>query len=79
MGRSGLEFDPEIVEIMASQFAIYPVGCEVVLSTKARGIVVENHPGFVMRPTVKLLDTGEEVNLRDDRMAYNITITQLMM
>lgn len=79
MGRSGLEFDPEIVEIMASQFAIYPVGCEVVLSTKARGIVVENHPGFVMRPTVKLLDTGEKVNLRDDRMAYNITITQLMM
>ncbi|MBR1571424.1 MAG: HD-GYP domain-containing protein [Lachnospiraceae bacterium] len=79
MGRNGMEFDPEIVEVMAAQFAIYPVGCEVVLSTKARGIVVENHPGFMMRPTVKLLETGEHLNLRDDRMAYNITITQLMM
>ena len=58
---------------------IYPVGSEVVLSDGRHAVVVENHPGFIQRPTVRLLETGEEINLRGDRNAYNITIVKLMV
>ena len=79
MGRSGMEFDPAVVDVMASQMAIYPVGCEVILSNNKHAIVVANNSGFIMRPTVKLVDTGEILNLRSSRESYNITITKLLM
>lgn len=64
---------------MNAGFCIYPVGSEVVLSDGRHAIVVENHPGFVQRPTVRLLEDGKEINLRGDRNAYNITIVKLMI
>lgn len=79
MARTGMEFDPQVVDVMASQFCIYPIGSEVVLSNGRHAIVVENHIGFIGRPTIRLVDTGEEINLRGDRSAYNITITQLLV
>jgi len=79
MGRSGMEFDPRIVEVMARELCIYPVGCEVELSNGQRGIVKENHRGYVLRPTVKLLDTDNIVDLQGDREARNLTIVKLMM
>ncbi|MBD8914972.1 MAG: HD-GYP domain-containing protein [Pseudobutyrivibrio sp.] len=79
MSRTGMEFDPKVVETMVAGFCIYPVGSEVVLSDGRHAVVVENHPGFIQRPTVRLLETGEEINLRGDRNAYNITIVKLMV
>lgn len=79
MGRSGMEFDPKVVEVMARELCIYPVGCEVELSNGQRGIVKENHKGSILRPTVKLLDTDNIINLFADRNARNLTIVKLMM
>lgn len=79
MGRSGMEFDPEVVQIMASEFPAYPVGCEVQLSDGRRGLVVRNHRGYVLRPLVKLIETGELVDLLNDSSTRNITITKLFM
>ena len=79
MSRTGMEFDPKVVETMNAGFCIYPVGSEVVLSDGRHAIVVENHPGFVQRPTVRLLEDGKKINLRGDRNAYNITIVKLMI
>lgn len=79
MARTGMEFDPQVVKMMASQLCIYPIGSEVVLSTGEHAIVIENHPGFIGRPTVRLMESGEEINLRGDRKAYNITIVKLIM
>lgn len=79
MGRSGMEFDPEVVQIMATDFAVYPVGCEVLLSNGRHGVVVRNHRGYVLRPTVKMMDNSEIVDLLDDPNTRNITITRLFM
>lgn len=79
MARTGLEFDPRVVSVMSSQFCIYPIGSEVVLSDGRHAIVTENHPGFIGRPTVRLIQDGREINLRSDREAYNITIIQLLV
>jgi putative nucleotidyltransferase with HDIG domain len=76
MGRTGSEFDPAVVKVMSSQLALYPVGSEVVLSDERHAIVVENHAGFMQRPTVRVVDTEEEINLLSDRDAYNITIVR---
>ena len=79
MARSGMEFDPESVQIMANELSVYPVGVEVELSDGRHGIVIENHRGFVLRPTVKMLEGGEILNLLEDRAALNLTITRLLM
>ena len=79
MGRSGMEFDPDVVQVMSTEMCVYPVGCEVGLSDGRRGIIVENHRGFIMRPTIKLLDTDELLDLANDRDAWNLTITRLLI
>jgi len=79
MGRSGMEFDPRVVEIMCTQMSIYPVGCEVELSNGRRGIVVANRKGNVSRPTLRMLDNGEIYDMLGDRSTHSTTITKLMM
>ena len=79
MGRSGMEFDPGIVAVMTSELCVYPVGCEVILSNGRHGIVKENHRGFVLRPTVKMLDDGSIINLLNDSATRKITITRVVM
>lgn len=79
MGRSGMEFDPKIVNVMVHELCVYPIGCEVELSDGRKAIVSENHKGYVLRPTVKIIETGELVNLAYDRENWNITIAKLKL
>jgi HD-GYP domain-containing protein (c-di-GMP phosphodiesterase class II) len=79
MARSGMEFDPEVVDVASKELSIYPVGCEVELSTGAHAIIVRNHRGYSMRPTIKMCDGGEVVDLSDSSKNRNITITRLLM
>lgn len=79
MSRSGQEFDTRVVRVMAKELCVYPIGCEVELSTGDRGIVIENHHGFILRPTIKLLDSGKIINLSEDRSKWNLTISKLVM
>ncbi|MCR5546062.1 MAG: HD-GYP domain-containing protein [Lachnospiraceae bacterium] len=79
MGRSGMEFDPEIVKTMVQELCVYPVGCEVELSNGEKALVIENHKGYSLRPTVKLMSNGRELDLTADRNAWNLTIVKLMV
>mgnify|MGYP001210799736 CR=1 FL=1 len=79
MGRCGMEFDPNVVELMARELCVYPVGCEVELSDGRRAVVVENHHGLVLRPTVEALDSKELIDLMSDRTAWKLTIVKLML
>ncbi len=79
MARCGLEFDPYLLSLFLQQIAVYPVGCEVELSDGRIAMVMENFPHFALRPRVRILETGEELHLRDDPAARNITITNLLI
>lgn len=79
MGRSGMEFDPEMVGVFLNKIAVYPIGCEVELSNGQHGVVVENFRDFVLRPRVKIMETGESINLMSDESARSITITKLLI
>ncbi len=79
MGRSGMEFDPNVVTIMSGEMCIYPVGCEVGLSDGRKAIVIQNHKGSIMRPTVKLISNHQLLDLANDRSVWNLTITKLLV
>jgi HD-GYP domain-containing protein (c-di-GMP phosphodiesterase class II) len=79
MGRSGMEFDPEVVKTMVWELCVYPVGCEVELSNGEYALVVENHKGYSLRPTVKMIKSGRIIDLTSDRNAWNLTIVKLLI
>ena len=79
MAMCGSEFDPQLVEVFLKWVAVYPVGCEVWLSDGRKSVVAKNFHNFVLRPIVKILDTGALINLNEDRNARNITIVRLVV
>ncbi len=79
MGRNAMEFDPIVVQLMSQELCVYPVGCEVELSSGQRAIVLANRRGSIMRPRIKLRDSGEVIDLTEDRKAWNLTITKLLI
>ncbi len=79
MAMIGVEFDPKIVNLFLDCIAVYPVGCEVVLSNGKHAIVMKNYRGFVLRPRLKIIGTAETLDLKEDPDAMNITIIQMVM
>lgn len=79
MGNAGAEFDPDLVNIFLKKIAAYPVGCEVELSDGRKAIVMENYEDFILRPKVKVIPTGENINLKEDAEARSITVVELLV
>lgn len=79
MAMNGVEFDPKVLTAFLKKVAVYPLGCQIELSTGQHAIVLENFSDFVLRPKVKLLGNGAIINLKDDENARNITIKRMIM
>lgn len=79
MAQTGAEFDPELVDVFIKKIAVYPVGCEVVLSDGRHGVVVQNFERFPLRPLIKMLDDSAFLNLRDDEACRNLTIVKVIL
>jgi HD-GYP domain-containing protein (c-di-GMP phosphodiesterase class II) len=77
MANAGAEFDPELVDVFMRKIAVYPVGCEVSLSDGRTAVVMENYKEFILRPKVKIIPTGEVIDLKSDDAARNLTILEL--
>ncbi|MEW5920934.1 MAG: HD-GYP domain-containing protein [Bacillota bacterium] len=69
-------FNLEILRTFLSFIAAYPVGCHVVLSNGNSGLVIANTPGFTLRPTVRVLYTGEGMALLNS--PYDIDLTETL-
>ena len=76
MAMAGVEFDPQLVNIFIRKIAAYPVGCEVELSNGQHAVIAKNFMDFSLRPLVKVIETGELLNLRDDVAGRSITIVK---
>lgn len=79
MAMAGTEFDPQLVTIFLRKIAIYPIGCEVELSNGQHAVVTGNFRDFSLRPLVKIVETGEMLNLRDDPAGRSITVGKMLM
>ena len=78
-GSSGVEFDPELVEIFNQKIAVYPAGCEVRLSDGRIAVVMKNYEDAIMSPRIKVVTTGEVIDLKEDAEAHDITILELLI
>ena len=77
MAMNESEFDPAIVDIFLKWVAVYPVGCEVELSDGRHAVVVKNYHDFLLRPKIRVMESGEEIDLLSDIDARHITILRL--
>ncbi len=65
VSRSGEKFDPELVKYFMRYITLYPSGITVRLNDGRKAVVVDQNEGYPRRPVVRLLDTGEEIDLTD--------------
>ena len=72
-------FDPDIVAVFARKVAAYPIGCEVELSNGQHPVVARNFENFPLRPLVRVVETGEMLNMRDDEKARAVTVGRLIV
>ncbi|MCH7786416.1 MAG: HD domain-containing protein [Chloroflexi bacterium] len=54
MAYSGEMFDPELVQVFASNVPLYPAGVLVRLNTGESGVVSRNNPGQASRPAIRV-------------------------
>lgn len=73
MGGCGTLFDQTVVQAFMDKVPVYPKGVSIILSDGREAIVVENHLGNPLRPTVRFLD-GTEMDMSDPSVGMNITI-----
>jgi len=76
MGGAGSSFDFEIVTAFTKKLELYPVGNCVELSTQELAMVLNNENP--MRPVVRLIDTGEIIDLHRDRSFLNVVINRVL-
>lgn len=79
MAMAGVEFDLKLVNVFLGCIAVYPIGCEVILSNGEHAVVMRNYNGFVLRPRLKLLETAKTIDLKEDKEARNLTIVELIV
>lgn len=63
MAYSSSHFDHHLVSVFLKHIAPYPKGTIVDLSTGERGVVVEQHPDFLLRPVIMIFEKeGKELS-----------------
>lgn len=76
MGNSGIAFEYDIVCALLKKLQLYPVGSVVRLSNGQKALVLDNKNS--LRPMVKVLETGKELNLHKDINCLNLTIKNIL-
>lgn len=76
MGGVGTAFDYDVVSSFIRKLELYPLGSKIKLSNGRTAVIYNNEN--TMRPVVRLLPTGEILDLHRDRSTFNLIITQLL-
>jgi putative nucleotidyltransferase with HDIG domain len=76
MGNAGTAFDYDVVCAMIKKLELYPVGSIVRLSNGQKAVVIDN--SNVLRPMVKLLESGIVLDLHRDYKYLNLTIRNIL-
>jgi HD-GYP domain-containing protein (c-di-GMP phosphodiesterase class II) len=76
MGGIGSAFDYDIVAAFSKKVELYPIGSYVMLSTGEAAVVLNSNAP--MRPIIRILKTGEVVDLSAERKYLNVVISSLL-
>jgi putative nucleotidyltransferase with HDIG domain len=77
MGGVGILFDYDYVVAFMSKMQPYPIGSLVELSNGKIAVVINNE--FSMRPVVQTLDTGDIMDLYNDRKCLDLIIRNMFL
>jgi HD-GYP domain-containing protein (c-di-GMP phosphodiesterase class II) len=76
MGGIDSSFDYDVVSAFVKKVELYPVGSFVELSTGETAVVLGSEYPF--RPVVRLVKTGEVIDLCQDRKYFNVVVKRLL-
>jgi putative nucleotidyltransferase with HDIG domain len=76
MGGAGSAFDYDVVTAFVKKMDLYPVGSQVELSNHERAVVLDNANS--MRPIVRLISSGQSLDLFQDRNCRNMVIDRVL-
>lgn len=76
MGGIGSSFDYDVVSAFMRKVELYPVGSIIELSNNKIAVVLSNE--HQMRPVVRLLDTGEIIDLYSDRNCLSVVVNRIL-
>lgn len=74
MSQVGKMFDENIVNTFIRVIEPFPVGMQVELSDGTQAIVIQSNRGFIQRPKIRLIKTGEDIDLME---TLNLTIVKV--
>jgi len=79
---SGRQLDHDLVQIFTKTIAVYPKGCQVLLSTNQVAVVIASNPLMPLRPILKVLTDTQGIPLQkksflDLSRNFNVFITHL--
>ena len=74
-GGKGILFDEHVVDVMLGVIPAYPPGISVTLSNAEECLVI-SHTREALRPKVRVIESGETVNLSTDEKYQDITIVE---
>jgi putative nucleotidyltransferase with HDIG domain len=74
MSMNGTLFDLSIMQVFLQYIVLYPVGTDVLLSTKEEARVIKNRAKSINRPVVMTLDSKKTYDLAKDMNCFSITV-----
>lgn len=77
LSQSYSSFDPDIVQVFKNTFAIYPIGCHVLLSNGLKGYIVRQNQQLPDRPVIRIFTDKYEnkIPIYDLDLKTNLNIT----
>jgi len=76
MAGIGKDFDYDVVDSFIKKVELYPVGSTLELSNGKTGVVYNNENS--LRPVVRVIPTGEILDLYRDRSCLSIVVTRVV-
>ncbi len=78
MANANILFDFDLIQAFTRCIAVYPTGSIVQLSNGKSAIIVRNYRDCILRPVVRLTDTLEEIDLKDDSRYLDLSIVKVV-
>ena len=66
------QFDAEVFQAFLKSLIVYPIGSVITLSNGVQAQVIKTNKGYPLRPVVKNIKTGEELDLSRDYLSLLI-------
>ncbi len=77
MGDGGKLYDFKVIDNFTKSVAVFPEGTVVELSNGIQGIVIKNHPNFILRPVIRSLDDDKVIDLKNDSKYLNVRVEKV--